>query len=81
MTALLISRFLLHLQEANLRAVGMASSQAWSSHSEGSVIFERVVGSLGASITPGEFLFPGGDLTYSDHSVGGNAEKDLTASE
>ncbi|TBU47595.1 hypothetical protein BD309DRAFT_951589 [Dichomitus squalens] len=61
-TALLISRFLLHLQEASLRAVGMASSQALTTSDTGSVIFERVVGSLGASIAPDEYPWQGDDV-------------------
>ena len=49
-----MSRFLLHLQSASLRAVGsMSPSQGVSTGPENSesLIFERVVGSLGASIT------------------------------
>ncbi|TBU34165.1 hypothetical protein BD311DRAFT_747263 [Dichomitus squalens] len=55
-SAILISRFLLHLQSANLRAVGEGSSQDLATSLHGSIVFERVVGSLGASLSPDDFL-------------------------
>ncbi|TBU36047.1 hypothetical protein BD309DRAFT_72731 [Dichomitus squalens] len=57
LTAVLISRFLLHLQSASLRAAGsMASSQVSSMDLNNSVIFERVIGSLAASITMDDYI-------------------------
>ncbi|TBU37723.1 hypothetical protein BD309DRAFT_904714 [Dichomitus squalens] len=57
LSAILVSRFLLHLQSASLRAVGsIPSSQISSLHLDRSLVFERVVGSLGASITPEDYL-------------------------
>ncbi|TBU36149.1 hypothetical protein BD309DRAFT_995694 [Dichomitus squalens] len=57
LSAVLISRFLLHLQTASLRAVGsIPSSQISSLHLDRSLVFERVVGSLGASIAAEDFL-------------------------
>ena len=51
-SATLVSRFLLHLQSASLRAVGYTASwQASSTALDHSLVFERVVGSLGASIS------------------------------
>ena len=51
LTALLLSRFLLNLQSASLRAIGSISpSQVSSVGLDHSLVFERVVGSLGASI-------------------------------
>ncbi|TBU34124.1 hypothetical protein BD311DRAFT_747179 [Dichomitus squalens] len=76
LTALLVSRFLLHLQKASLRAVGMASSQALTSE-DSSVIFERVVGSMGASIAPDEYLWQedaeDGDDPVNQGNNGGSA--------
>ncbi|KAM5541384.1 hypothetical protein V8D89_004938 [Ganoderma adspersum] len=56
-TAILVQRFLIHLQAANHRTLGLDSSQLgtnvqWSS----SLTFNRVIGSLGASISPGDVL-------------------------
>ncbi|TBU47599.1 hypothetical protein BD309DRAFT_1016241 [Dichomitus squalens] len=53
---LLISRFLLHLQSANLRTIGRGSSQALMTSHDSSIIFERVVGPIGASITSDDYL-------------------------
>ncbi|TBU21239.1 hypothetical protein BD311DRAFT_678924, partial [Dichomitus squalens] len=56
-SAILVSCFLLHLQTAILRAVGsIPSSQVLSLHLDCSLVFERVVGSLGASIVAQEYL-------------------------
>ncbi|TBU52425.1 hypothetical protein BD310DRAFT_998025, partial [Dichomitus squalens] len=53
LSALLESRFFLHLQSASLQAVGsIPSSQNSSLHLDRSLVFERVVGSLAASIAP-----------------------------
>ncbi|TBU60039.1 hypothetical protein BD310DRAFT_1006898, partial [Dichomitus squalens] len=57
LSAILVSRFLLHLQSASLRAVGsIPSSQISSLHLNRSLVLERVVGSLGASITAEDYL-------------------------
>ncbi|TBU36738.1 hypothetical protein BD309DRAFT_877790 [Dichomitus squalens] len=57
LSAILVSRFLLHLQSASLRAVGsIPSSQISSLHLDRSLVFERVVGSLGASISAEDYL-------------------------
>ncbi|TBU52353.1 hypothetical protein BD310DRAFT_832408, partial [Dichomitus squalens] len=56
-SAILVSRFLLHLQAASLRAVGsIPSSQVSSLHLDCSLVFERLVGSLGASIVAEDYL-------------------------
>ncbi|RPD57220.1 hypothetical protein L227DRAFT_578128 [Lentinus tigrinus ALCF2SS1-6] len=52
LTAILVSRFLIDLQVANRRSLNKTSGL----HSEGgveSLVFERVIGSLGSSIDPG----------------------------
>ncbi|TBU21348.1 hypothetical protein BD311DRAFT_244193 [Dichomitus squalens] len=57
LSAILVSHFLLHLQSASLRAVGsIPSSQISSLHLDRSLVFERVVGSLGASISVEDHL-------------------------
>lgn len=60
-TAILVSRFLLDLQYANHKSVGMACSESSTHHdSRGdgsgsvSLTFERFVGSMGTSIAPGD---------------------------
>lgn len=56
-TAILVQRFLIHLQAANHRTLGLDSSKMgvqWSS----SLVFDRAIGSLGASILPEDFLGP-----------------------
>ncbi|TBU60060.1 hypothetical protein BD310DRAFT_923811 [Dichomitus squalens] len=68
LSAILVSRFLLHLQSASLRAVGsIPSSQISSLHFDRSLVFERVVGSLGASIAPADYL-------NEDHGDGDDGE-------
>lgn len=50
---------MLHLQAANHRALGLNSSQmADSAQRSSSLVFNRVIGSLGASIPPEDFLGP-----------------------
>ncbi|TBU51717.1 hypothetical protein BD310DRAFT_1003631 [Dichomitus squalens] len=65
LSAILVSRLLLHLQSASLRAVGsIPSSHISSLHLNRSLVFERVVGSLGASIVAEDYLkedYGGGD--------------------
>ncbi|RPD69784.1 hypothetical protein L226DRAFT_616558 [Lentinus tigrinus ALCF2SS1-7] len=51
LTAIIVSRFLINLQSANVKAVGMGSTQDNGGQSE-SLVFERVIGSLGSSIVP-----------------------------
>ncbi|TBU21297.1 hypothetical protein BD311DRAFT_615754, partial [Dichomitus squalens] len=57
-SAILISRFLLHLQSASIGDTGsiLSSRDSLTNLDGGSVIFERVVGSLGASIAPSDYL-------------------------
>ena len=62
LTAILISRFLLHLQSANLRAIGGGSSSAFADTHESSIIFDRVVGSIGASIGTDDYFSRGTDI-------------------
>ncbi|TBU52338.1 hypothetical protein BD310DRAFT_832390, partial [Dichomitus squalens] len=65
LSAILVSRFLLHLQSASLRAMGsLPSSQMSSLHPDRSLVFERVVGSLGASIAAEDYLEE--DYDYGD---------------
>ncbi|TBU36905.1 hypothetical protein BD309DRAFT_1067173 [Dichomitus squalens] len=69
LSAIIMSRFLLHLQSASLWAVGsMPSSQLSSLHPDRSLVFERVVGSLGASIAADDYL-------TEDHDDGDNVER------
>ena len=59
-TAILVSRFLLDLQYANHKSVGIACSESSTHHDSGrgegsgsvSLTFERFVGSMGTSIAP-----------------------------
>ncbi|KAM5536328.1 hypothetical protein V8D89_010020 [Ganoderma adspersum] len=61
-TAIIIQRFLLHLQAANRRALDLDSSQMGSGvQRSSSVVFNRVIGSLGVSIPPEDFLGLSGD--------------------
>ena len=66
-SAVLVSRFLLHLQTANLRARGLGSSQSLENPSGGSVIFERVIGSVGAQIAPEDY-FDSDDMEFENGS-------------
>ena len=56
LTAILISRFILHLHSANLRAIGGGSSSAFADTHQTSIIFDRVVGSIGASIGTDDYF-------------------------
>ncbi|TBU60047.1 hypothetical protein BD310DRAFT_905623 [Dichomitus squalens] len=70
LSAILISRFLLHLQSASLRDVGfIASSHATSTNPEGSIIFDRVVGSLGTPIEAHDYIRPEDDYGEDDDEV------------
>ncbi|PIL25527.1 hypothetical protein GSI_12414 [Ganoderma sinense ZZ0214-1] len=61
-TAILVSRFLLDLQYANHKSVGMTCSESSTHHADSrrdgsgsvSLTFERFVGSIGTSIAPGD---------------------------
>ena len=56
MSTVLVSRFLLHLQAANSRAIDMASSLAMTTTNASSLIFDRAIGSLAARITPDQYF-------------------------
>ncbi|TBU24948.1 hypothetical protein BD311DRAFT_855376, partial [Dichomitus squalens] len=63
LTAVLVSRFLLHLQSASLRTVGsIHSSQMSTMNLDRSALYERVVGSLGTRITADDFGEEEGDF-------------------
>ena len=51
-SAILVSRFLLHLQATYLRALGARSEQTSTASCVDSIVFERVIGSLAAPIAP-----------------------------
>ncbi|KAM5541391.1 hypothetical protein V8D89_004945 [Ganoderma adspersum] len=56
-TSILVQRFMLHLQAANHRALDLDLSQKASSvQRSSSLVFDRVIGSLGASIPPEDFF-------------------------
>ena len=65
-----MSRFILRLQSANISAVGSTTSTQNLSSVGGSVVFERVVGSLGAPISPDDYVREGED----DWNEGGEGE-------
>ena len=57
MTAILVQRFLIHLQLANRRALHLDTTQnAGSLQDAGTLVFERVVGSLSASLTLDDYI-------------------------
>ncbi|TBU52426.1 hypothetical protein BD310DRAFT_832225, partial [Dichomitus squalens] len=71
-SSILVSRFLLHLQSANFRAVdSIQSSQTSLQNLHRSLVFERVVGSLAASISAEDYLRE--DPSDGDH--GGRANE------
>ncbi|TBU52344.1 hypothetical protein BD310DRAFT_970857 [Dichomitus squalens] len=79
LSAILVSRFLLHLQSASLRAVGsLPPSQVSSLHLDHSLVFERVIGSLGASIAAEDY-FMEDDLDNGDNGERAD-EPDLSQS-
>ncbi|PIL30359.1 hypothetical protein GSI_07544 [Ganoderma sinense ZZ0214-1] len=57
-TAILVQCFLIHLQLANRKALHVGTSQnaGFSQDSMGTLVFERVVGSLSASLTPDDYV-------------------------
>ncbi|TBU22632.1 hypothetical protein BD311DRAFT_732619 [Dichomitus squalens] len=70
LSATLVSRFLLHIQSASLRAVGSTSSLQFTyMHPANSLIYERVVGSLGASISANYYLNQDGGLGTDDNMM------------
>ena len=56
--SILISRFLLHLQAANQRAVrgGFSGSISLPAQGQDSLVFERVIGPFSAHIEPGDII-------------------------
>lgn len=78
-TAILVSRFLLHLQCANRKALNMSSvddTRADATPSSGTVIFERVVGSLSSFVSFG----PEEDDEDDDNVTANDSESSKTAS-
>ncbi|TBU52127.1 hypothetical protein BD310DRAFT_259673 [Dichomitus squalens] len=70
LSATLVSRFLLHIQSASLRAVGSTYSLQFTyMHPANSLIYERVVGSLGASISANDHLNQDGGLSTDDNMM------------
>ena len=67
LTSILISRFLLNLQAVDQKSTGMVSSAGSQVES---VIFQRVIGSLG-----GDIVF-GGDVDVDEMEEDGAGEKD-----
>ncbi|TBU41855.1 hypothetical protein BD309DRAFT_867468, partial [Dichomitus squalens] len=70
LTAVLVSRFLLHLQSASLRTVGsIHSSQMSTMNLDRSALYERVVGSLGTRITADDFGEEEGDFDTTSGNI------------
>ena len=78
LTASLVSRFLIHLQQANLKAIDHHSYSHVSEMSQGSVIFNRVLGSLASTIDPDDYaaVVSGDDIVES--SGYGNRDEQST---
>ncbi|TBU54970.1 hypothetical protein BD310DRAFT_934764 [Dichomitus squalens] len=74
LTAVLVSRFLLHLQSASMRAMdATSSSRMQSTNVNHSLVFEHAIGSLGASISVDDYLVQEGNLSMSeDDNVDGH---------
>ena len=53
LTSIVMSRFMLRLQAASKKSTGMLSSVG---SQVDSVVFQRVIGSLGASVEPGDYV-------------------------
>ncbi|KAI1786976.1 hypothetical protein LXA43DRAFT_741455 [Ganoderma leucocontextum] len=74
-TAILVQRFLFHLQSANRRALDLDSSQVGGARAvtqqSSSLVFDRVIGSLGASIPPEDFLGMSEEDMVEDEQEGG----------
>ncbi len=64
MTAILVQRFLIHLQLANRKALHLDTSQGAGSSSQdaGTLVFERVIGSLNASLTLDDYRISSTDV-------------------
>ena len=73
MTIIFVSRFLIKLQAANLRTVGANSSQHVSTIDDRSLKFGQAIGSLGASLSPEDYLEDadenGGNYSYFTDSM------------
>ncbi|KAI1783674.1 hypothetical protein LXA43DRAFT_1067435 [Ganoderma leucocontextum] len=72
-TAILMQRFLFHLQSANWRALDLDSSQFGGAVTQqsSSLVFNRFIGSLGASIPSEDFLGTPEDDMVEDEQEGG----------
>ena len=67
LTAILIQRFLIHLQAANRRTLDRnGSSDVQSSHNMTTIVFDRVVGSLSKSLGPEDYTMWGSLETSHD---------------
>ena len=66
LSAILVSRFMLHLQSANARSTGLTSSQDLTAVNDTSLLFDRFVGSLGAAISPDNYFGTKGDHDRDD---------------
>ena len=66
MTAVLVSRFLLHLQAANRTAIDHDASISSEAH-DSSLVFNRVIGSLASS------------LVFADNGIENNTSSDMNS--
>ncbi|KAM5531470.1 hypothetical protein V8D89_014860 [Ganoderma adspersum] len=66
LSAILVSRFMLHLQSANARSMGLTSSQDLTAINDTSLLFDGFVGSLGAAISPDNYFGTKGDHARDD---------------
>ncbi|TBU42642.1 monooxygenase [Dichomitus squalens] len=73
MTAILVQRFLLHLQSAEREALDITSSQNGSRSS--SIVFDQVIGSLGLSLAPESFLGESVEEVYEEGQLNGEDAK------
>ncbi|TBU24938.1 hypothetical protein BD311DRAFT_765616 [Dichomitus squalens] len=78
-SAILVSRFLLRLQSPSLRGVGsIPSSQTSAMNLDHSIIFERVVGSLEASIARDDYLQTDDETGAEGNNVDGDVTGEPT---
>ena len=63
LSAIIISRFMLHLQQAHTRTRETVSQEPTSSNAD-TLRFERALGSLGASILPDDYFAENEDDLY-----------------
>ncbi|KAI1782509.1 hypothetical protein LXA43DRAFT_1143465 [Ganoderma leucocontextum] len=83
-TAILVQRFLFHLQSANCRALDMDSASQVGgavTQQSSSLVFNPVIGSLGASIPSEDFLGPSEDDGVEDEEEGGMGSTSASESE